>query len=343
MPYESKAQSAAMHAAAAGHSTLGIPKKAAQSFVKHSQHGEGSLKGLPAKVKKRAEGGPYDPSGRPRSRAPLTEGGGRSGGGYSGGRTIVPLRNKPGSQAGLPTMSEAEHSLDVGTPLIGPQESTQAALRDRLNTIMQQRRELGPGPRGYAHGGPVGPKRMDGGAVDRRAGGKGVVPYARGGRMGGPPKGAGTYLTGERGPEALVNQDGSMQMVGQRGPELLRPTQKGAVVPNHELKRLGKKYSKRVGGGQVGSSSSSLSDSSAEPKEQTSAGGMSARSRRQHGGPVSPDTPQAGFRPSGKQVDQLARRGLISMAKKEKHLGKYGRGANSKGETETTPIDAASR
>lgn len=33
MPYTSKAQQRAMYAAAAGHSTLGIPKKVGQDFV----------------------------------------------------------------------------------------------------------------------------------------------------------------------------------------------------------------------------------------------------------------------------------------------------------------------
>ena len=45
MPMKSKAQNAAMHAAAQGHSTLGIPKSVGQEFVK-AQHGK-SLKGLP--------------------------------------------------------------------------------------------------------------------------------------------------------------------------------------------------------------------------------------------------------------------------------------------------------
>lgn len=39
MPMQSKAQNAAMHAAASGHSTIGIPKKVAQKFVKES-HGQ---------------------------------------------------------------------------------------------------------------------------------------------------------------------------------------------------------------------------------------------------------------------------------------------------------------
>ena len=50
MPYESKAQKGAMYAAAAGKSTLGIPKKVGKEFVK-----AGSNK-LPNKVNKRAAG-----------------------------------------------------------------------------------------------------------------------------------------------------------------------------------------------------------------------------------------------------------------------------------------------
>lgn len=45
MPMKSKAQNAAMHAAAEGKSTLGIPKKVGKEFVK-AQHGK-SVKGLP--------------------------------------------------------------------------------------------------------------------------------------------------------------------------------------------------------------------------------------------------------------------------------------------------------
>ena len=51
MPAKSKAQNAAMHAAAAGRSGLGIPKRVGKEFVK-SQVGK-SLKGLPAKVAKK--------------------------------------------------------------------------------------------------------------------------------------------------------------------------------------------------------------------------------------------------------------------------------------------------
>ena len=52
MPYESKAQKGAMYAAAAGKSTLGIPKKVGKEFVKA---GPASNK-LPNEVNKRAAG-----------------------------------------------------------------------------------------------------------------------------------------------------------------------------------------------------------------------------------------------------------------------------------------------
>ena len=52
MPYESKAQKGAMFAAAAGKSTLGIPKKVVKEFVKA---GPASNK-LPNKVTTRAAG-----------------------------------------------------------------------------------------------------------------------------------------------------------------------------------------------------------------------------------------------------------------------------------------------
>jgi hypothetical protein len=54
MPMRSKAQSAAMHAAAAGHSTIGIPAKVAQKFVAES-HGQNISK-LPQHKKPKAGG-----------------------------------------------------------------------------------------------------------------------------------------------------------------------------------------------------------------------------------------------------------------------------------------------
>ncbi len=47
MPMKSQAQRGAMYAAAAGKSTLGIPKKVAKEFVKSDKGGK-----LPRKVKK---------------------------------------------------------------------------------------------------------------------------------------------------------------------------------------------------------------------------------------------------------------------------------------------------
>ena len=52
MPYESKAQKGAMFAAAAGKSTLGIPKKVGKEFVKAGK----AKPNLPQKVTKRASG-----------------------------------------------------------------------------------------------------------------------------------------------------------------------------------------------------------------------------------------------------------------------------------------------
>jgi hypothetical protein len=54
MPMKSKAQNAAMHAAAAGHSTLGIPARVGREFVAES-HGK-SLKGLPEHKRPRQYG-----------------------------------------------------------------------------------------------------------------------------------------------------------------------------------------------------------------------------------------------------------------------------------------------
>jgi hypothetical protein len=48
MPMKSQAQRKAMHAAAAGKSTLGIPKKVGKRFADHDQGGK-----LPKKKKKR--------------------------------------------------------------------------------------------------------------------------------------------------------------------------------------------------------------------------------------------------------------------------------------------------
>lgn len=50
MPMESKAQNAAMHAAAAGKSTLGIPKSVGKKFV-NASHGQ-KVKKLPKHVDK---------------------------------------------------------------------------------------------------------------------------------------------------------------------------------------------------------------------------------------------------------------------------------------------------
>lgn len=50
MPFKSKAQAAAMHAAAEGHSTLGIPKSVGKEFVS-AGHGQ-KVKKLPKHVKK---------------------------------------------------------------------------------------------------------------------------------------------------------------------------------------------------------------------------------------------------------------------------------------------------
>lgn len=52
MPYKSKDQQAAMYAAAAGKSTLGIPKKVGKEFVKAGP----AQKNLPQKVAKRSAG-----------------------------------------------------------------------------------------------------------------------------------------------------------------------------------------------------------------------------------------------------------------------------------------------
>jgi len=52
MPFKSKAQQGAMYAAAAGKSTIGIPKKVGKEFVKAGP----AAKNLPNKVQKRAAG-----------------------------------------------------------------------------------------------------------------------------------------------------------------------------------------------------------------------------------------------------------------------------------------------
>ena len=52
MPIKSKAQQGAMYAAAAGKSTLGIPKKVGKEFIKAGK----TKPNLPQKVTKRAAG-----------------------------------------------------------------------------------------------------------------------------------------------------------------------------------------------------------------------------------------------------------------------------------------------
>jgi hypothetical protein len=59
MPVVSKAQNAAMHSAAEGHSTLGIPAKVGKEFVAAS-HGK-SIKKLPKHVRKAAKRGLISP------------------------------------------------------------------------------------------------------------------------------------------------------------------------------------------------------------------------------------------------------------------------------------------
>lgn len=53
MPPVSRAQNAAMHAAAAGNSTLGIPKKVGKEFITDQK--SGSVKKLPQHVSKTAK------------------------------------------------------------------------------------------------------------------------------------------------------------------------------------------------------------------------------------------------------------------------------------------------
>jgi hypothetical protein len=55
MPVASKAQNAAMHSAASGNSTLGIPKSVGQEFT--ADQAPGSVKKLPARVHKMAKRG----------------------------------------------------------------------------------------------------------------------------------------------------------------------------------------------------------------------------------------------------------------------------------------------
>lgn len=59
MPVVSKAQNAAMHAAAAGHSTLGIPKSVGADFVAATP--AGSVKKLPKHVKPKSAAKPRKP------------------------------------------------------------------------------------------------------------------------------------------------------------------------------------------------------------------------------------------------------------------------------------------
>jgi len=167
---------------------------------------------------------------------------------------------------------------------------------------------------------------------------------ARRSRARGGPATKGRYLVGEAGPEAMIPADGSPpSMVGQQGPEVIAPTKRGSIVPNHELKRLGRKYSKRVGGGQVttGSSSSAGQD---ESKQQTSAGGQSAAQRRQFGGPVQsgPGMPAASIRPA-KKISGLQKRGIISNRAKERRLGSKPASASRQFGMDQQPIDAATR
>lgn len=57
MPFKSEAQRRALYAAAAGNSTLGIPKEVGQKFVAHDEGGKLPVHAQPEKLKKRALSG----------------------------------------------------------------------------------------------------------------------------------------------------------------------------------------------------------------------------------------------------------------------------------------------
>jgi hypothetical protein len=176
MPAKSQAQFRAMKAAAAGKSTLGIPQSVGQEFTSGFHGHKGSVSKLPevAKAKKR-----------------------------QGGGDVTPLPIVPGAQAGRPTREETVRASSQGVPYVGPRDRD---LRDMVLRLYNADRRSGPGPRGWAKGGPVKARQL-GGPVDNEE-----------------REGNGPYLVGEKGPELYV------------------PQHKGAIVPNKEVRKLGKKY-----------------------------------------------------------------------------------------------------
>jgi hypothetical protein len=59
---------------------------------------------------------------------------------------------------------------------------------------------------------------------------------------GGPVVPGKTYLTGEQAPELLLNSDGTQQVVGQQGPQVITPQQPGQVLPADVLNQVLEEY-----------------------------------------------------------------------------------------------------
>ena len=69
---------------------------------------------------------------------------------------------------------------------------------------------------------------------------RGRLPEGR--AKGGPVEEDTPYMVGERGPEALVEEGGALQIVGKQGPEVIVPDQAGEILPNDMLKKILDEY-----------------------------------------------------------------------------------------------------
>jgi hypothetical protein len=196
MPFRSKAQQGAMYAAAAGNSTIGIPQKAASSFIADSPK---PGKNLPKHVKKRADGGSVEPlsldtpEARSQFRQELSQGKQRFESGVAKSNVVVPMEFLKGA-----VQRRAE-----GGPVV-PLPKSDPRTPDDLTQAMND----------YSAKVGVPWSQMSAGQMQRFQDKYGATagrpqPRAKGGRVSGGP-----YLVGEEGPELFV------------------PERKGTIIPN---------------------------------------------------------------------------------------------------------------
>jgi hypothetical protein len=193
------------------------PEKAKRVF--YASRNAGKIKGVDPES--RAEGGPVDPGGR-RTRKDFPEMSGGRGGGYSGGRNVLPEHASPETAPREPV--EQEHlrimqQMPRRKPPEGP-AVPQSELDAALKRLQEHLKKEGNG-------------KARGGRVDAHEAREkeliGELAHMNRHRARGGPAAEGAYMVGERGPEMFV------------------PDRSGTIIPHHELTRLARKY----GGGRV--------------------------------------------------------------------------------------------